>query len=151
MPRPKKRSIQINAALASKAMLHDFEKHQDSVVLLNAKRLAFSLLVPGSNYSSMSEMLLWNDIIPPCERTFNRAQNEVVEKILEMATEFCSKYKEQITTNSTITMDGSWSHGRNANECVLEFVDLNQKKIVDFEFPSKDNHSITGDYTGSSR
>lgn len=140
----------MNAALASKAMLHDFEKRQDSVVLHNAKRLAFSLLVTGSNYSSMSEMLLWNDIIPLFERTFNRARNEVVEKILGMATEFCSKYKEKMTINSTIAMDRSWSHRRNANECVLEFVDLSQKNNVDFEFPTKDNHSITGDYTGSS-
>lgn len=131
-------------------MLHDFEKRQDSVVLHNARCLAVSLLVTGSNYSSMSEMLLWNDIISLCKRTFNRARNEVVEKILEMATEFCSKYKEQMTTNSTIAMDGSWSHRRNANECVFEFVDLNQKKIVDFEFPTKDNHSITGDYIGFS-
>lgn len=150
MPRPSKRAQQTKRARDTKAILHAFDQRCMAVALQNAKRFAFSIIVTGSNYSAVSELLLWNDIIPPSQRTFNRAQIEVTNLIIQMARESCAKYKALMKPHSCISMDGSWAHRRNASNCVLDFFDQSQKKIVDFEFSTKDNHSITGDYTGSS-
>lgn len=135
---------------AARHVRHASSGIDESEKILIAKRLAFSIMVTGNNFNSVSELMLWNDIEIPPERTYLRAQKIVTEEIIKMAQDSCKKHRESMVPNTTLSMDGSWSHRRNSNECVLDFIDLMQKKIVDFEFTTKDNHSLDGDYDGAS-
>lgn len=117
---------------------------------INATRFVFSLLVNGSSYQSASETFLWNDIKVPSRATFYRIQPRVNAIITQMARESCQKYRDAMLPGSIIEMDGSWGHRRNSLQCILEFIDSRSKKIVDFEVTLKKNHSIEGDYAGSS-
>jgi hypothetical protein len=36
-----------------------------------------------------------------------------------------------------IAMDGSWSQGRNGMHCVVDFVNIRTKKVIDFEIIEK--------------
>lgn len=67
-----------------------------------------------------------------------------------MARESCANYRSLMIPGSTTTMDGFWGHRRNSNQCVLDFIDSTQKKIVDFDFSMKSIHKLKGDYDGSS-
>jgi hypothetical protein len=43
-----------------------------------------------------------------------------------------------------IAVDGSWSQRRNARHCIIDFIDANSGKVVDFEILEK-SISFTGD------
>ena len=99
----------------------------------NAVRFAFSILVEGASFSTIESVFLWNDIKTPSAATFYRAQKIVFQEILRLSGESCSHFKSMMNENSTIAVDGSWSHRRNAKECAVVFVNSMQNKFVDFE------------------
>lgn len=54
------RAKQLEVARVVKTTLHEPNEHSE--VYINAKRLAFSILVTGESYSAIAEVLMWNDI-----------------------------------------------------------------------------------------
>lgn len=50
-----------------------------------------------------------------------------------------------------ISMDGSWSHRRNAKRCRVDFVHANSGKVVDFEIVVKQSDRIEGEYDEPSK
>lgn len=123
---------------------------EPSHVIDNSMRFVFSVLAEGTNYELVSKVFLWNDIKIPSRSSFYRAQRIIAPIIIEMANESCLKYRKLMEPGSTITMDGSWGHRRNSLQCILEFIDSRQRKIVDFAITEKDNHILKGDFVGSS-
>lgn len=118
--------------------------------MFDCQKICFSILVQGDSYNNVYEIFLWSDISVPSESTFYRVQKEILDIITDMARESCAKYRSLMTPGSTITMDGSWVHRRNSNQCVIDFIDSTQKKIVDFDFSMMSLHKLKGDYDGSS-
>jgi hypothetical protein len=51
---------------------------------------------------------------------------------------------------SSIDFDGSWSHRRQAKECVAVIIDYMTRKVVDYEITQKTKRGRPGNYTGSS-
>jgi hypothetical protein len=77
------------------------------------------------------------NIIVPRERTHYRAQSTVCHAILELATESCREWRENLMPGSVIAIDGSWSQHRNTSHCVVDFIDVASGKILDFEILDK--------------
>lgn len=117
---------------------------------LDAKRFAFSVLIEGLNYASLERCLLWNDVIPPSTHLFYDVQHEIIPILVAMAQQSCQYWRSMMTPGTILSMDGSWSHRRNANRCLVDFVDSEKRKIVDFEIVVKRSGRIEGNYTGPS-
>ena len=116
---------------------------------LDAIRFAFSILASGSSYQQGQLIMLWNDLLPPKEGTFYKAQRIVTAEIVAMARESCLKWRNKMAPDSCIAFDGSWSHRRNAQHCLVDFIDTSNDKVVDFEIITKKTcHG--GDYEGAS-
>lgn len=47
------------------------------------------------------------------------------------------KWKKLIKTCQRIAFNGSWSHRRNANQCLVDFINVEIGKVVDFDIESK--------------
>ena len=124
--------------------------HPKPVAHLNAKRFAFSVVVEGLNMQSIERCLLWNDVVPPSHRQFYKVQDEILDALKAMAQESCMKWRQAMQQESILTLDGSWSHRRNAKRCLVDFIDSSTQKIVDFEIVVKKNGRNEGDYTGPS-
>jgi hypothetical protein len=50
-----------------------------------------------------------------------------------IALESCREWSDNLPLDSVVAMDGSWSQRRNARHCILDFIDANSGKVVDFE------------------
>lgn len=106
-------------------------------IYLNSVRFVFSILITGASYTTASALFLWNDIYPPAESTYYKIQQRISEIIIQMARNSCQKWRAKMKSNSSIAFDGSWSHRRNADHCLVDFIDISSGKIVDFEIISK--------------
>jgi hypothetical protein len=123
---------------------------EPAYVITNAMRFTFSILVSGERFSRVEELFLWNDIVPPAMSTFYTAQRELVRSIKARCERECEQWRMRMLAGCILAFDGSWSHRRGANECVVVFVDVQLKKIVDFEIVRKSHGAVVGDYQGSS-
>lgn len=116
----------------------------------DAKRFAFSIIVNGARYTDIESVFLWNDIIPPSSATYYRAQAQLFDVVKDLCLRECAKWRAEMKAGAVLAFDGSWSHRRNAKECVVVFIDCALKKIVDFEIVQKVKHQQIGNYEGSS-
>ena len=124
--------------------------HPTKVTHTDPKRFVFSVLVEGLNFASVQRCLLWNNIQPPTVHIFYNVQHEILPILLEMAHQSCLVWREAMKPGTIISLDGSWSHRRNAKRCLVDFVDASSKKVVDFEIVVKKSGRIEGDYDGPS-
>jgi hypothetical protein len=63
---------------------------------------------------------LWNDIIPPSQSTFYRAQKELMDPIKIKYLGNWGKCRQDMLPNSIIVFDGSRSHRRGAKEAIRD-------------------------------
>lgn len=61
-----------------------------------------------------------------------------------------NKERSLLKNGSTIALDGSWSHRRNAGQCVISFINATTNKILDIEILEKNTTGVNGNYEGSS-
>lgn len=119
------------------------------IKLDDALRFAFSIIVNGANFKTIQQVLLWNDIVPPSKTTFYRAQGELFPILSESCRSECAKWRAEMSSGTIISFDGSWSHRRNAKECVVVVIDCLSKKVVDYEILFRAKRGLAGNYQGS--
>jgi hypothetical protein len=95
-------------------------------------------------------MLLWNDIVPPKESTFYRAQKTVFKPLEEPARHSLAITQASLLAGTVISLDGSWSHRRDAKECIVVAIVVGTNKILDFEIIRRAKNGDPGNYDGSS-
>lgn len=117
---------------------------------LDSRRFVFSVLVEGLNFASVGRCMLWNNLKPPTIHVFYEIQHEIIPILLDLARKSCSYWREEMNSGTIISLDGSWSHRRNAKRCMVDFVDAASRKIVDFEIVVKRAGRIEGNYVGPS-
>lgn len=66
-------------------------------------------------------------IIP--EKKFYEAQKIVIDKFIKEADKNCEIYRKKIKQGAIIAFDGSWDHRRNGRFCIVEAIDIEQKKL----------------------
>lgn len=105
--------------------------------IVNALRFTFSILVTGCTFTQGELLFLWNDIWPPSKTSFYEAQKRIAQLILNFAKQSCRYWRSLLPAKSIIAFDGSWSHRRNADFCLVDFIDVATGRVVDFEIISK--------------
>ena len=107
---------------------HTEHAQENAITTMNCKQFAFSILVTGSNYHSIAECFLENGIVPPCNTTYYRYVDEIVEVINNLAREEVDIQRAQMLPDTVISFDGSWDHRRQAKCCIVVAIDQFQKK-----------------------
>ena len=97
---------------------------------LNGLRFAFSVIVNGLGYTTAAKVFMENNIISPSESCFYNYIREVIDQIISLAQESAAFNRSQMTPETVVSMDGSWDHRRNGRYCIVDAVDLKQKKII---------------------
>ena len=97
-------------------------------IINNAKRFVFSAIVFGKDFSRSFGFCLLNNIIPPSESTFYKAQKEVVGVLLNLAQESANENLRELDNNAVLAMDGSWGTKYNLRTFILDFIDVSTKK-----------------------
>lgn len=115
----------------------DYYNTKEGSLCLNSLRFTFSVLISGCSFATSQIIFLWNSIMPPSESYFYKAQKIIACIIIEMARESCARWRRVMRCGSCLAFDGSWSHRRNADHCLVDFVDIRTGKIVAFEIVSK--------------
>ncbi|OHT16419.1 hypothetical protein TRFO_02672 [Tritrichomonas foetus] len=140
---PKKQLVHLKEA-------RNFRYPSSPYRILDCKRFVFSVIVEGQSYSTTSHIFLWNNLIPPSKSTFYNIQKEISDIIVEYAVFSCAKWKNDKSRSKYISFDGSWSHRRNANQCVVAIIDPVIRKILDFVILEKPNEQKPGNFDGPS-
>jgi hypothetical protein len=103
----------------------------------DARRLAFSLIVTGSENQKAYDLLRWNNVQIPSQYAMNLALAEISRKIIKMADQSCEDATDHMKPGATISIDGSWEHRRNSNRCITCVFSQNQgerrKKIIAYD------------------
>lgn len=141
MPRPSKRNAHLKRSREIK--LQTEHKIDDCTSFV------FSTIASGISATCSFIFMLLNNIMIPSASAFYRAQKTVCNTLYTFAKEVASKARSQMKNNTCISFDGSWSHRRNGQFCVVDFVDQTQKKIVDFCLKIKNIKGIAN-YRGPS-
>ena len=76
------------------------------------------------------------------------AQKQIEKVIHQHAVQSTLKNARNISNETILSFDGSWSHSRNASQCIGTFVDLSNKKIVDYHIAENDSYWNKGNYKG---
>ena len=120
-------------------------------ILKNTLQFCFSVLISGQSYWQFAIALLHNNILPPPESTFYRCQRMVFTVIKDVAIESMAHQRSILPFNSGLGFDGSWSHRRNARQCVISLINTFSRKIVDIEILEMSAKGTEGNYNGASR
>jgi hypothetical protein len=134
---PSMRSLARNRREAQHAALEEARRAKwdtpSLVVVQGAVQFAFTVIVNGGLDSQILQIMSFLNIVVPGKKTYYRVQSTVCQASVELATESCGRWRENLVPHSVIAMDGSCSQRRDASHCVVDFIDVASGKIVDFE------------------
>ena len=103
-----------------------------------------SVLLAGLGYTVAKFLFNYNCIDICSEKEFYRCQNIISPVILEIAKKSVQKYADQIQENSIISIDGALDHRRHGSACIVTFIDIVTRKIIDFEIDFQDKQFVEG-------
>lgn len=99
-----------------------------------AIEFVFGCFVAGLTYQSIKNF--WSAFQRPekiiSESNFYDAQNFSIPIIIKSVMKNCKIYQQKMKNGATISIDGSWDHRRNGKFCIVEAIDIEQKKVVAF-------------------
>ena len=79
------------------------------------------------------------------------AQKRIRNDVHNIARKSVDHYASLILTPRGLSFDGSWSHCRNASQCFGCFIDLTNRKIVDYYIVERSSKNYEGNYMGPSQ
>ena len=113
---PKPSTLKLRAKKAAQA------RWTASAAVLDATRLAFSVIVEGLEPEKTFRAMLWNDLEIKSYTEVYAAMKTVCSEIKEMAGESMAQVRESLPENSIVGFDGSWEHRRNSLRCLFSVV-----------------------------
>jgi hypothetical protein len=89
-------------------------------------------------------------VIPFSPAAVYAAQVVLVPGIVAFATRVCARNRAAMKRNAVVGIDGSWNHRRNGSAHVIDMIDVDSGRVVDFEVVEKSTSRRRGNYRGSS-
>ena len=95
-------------------------------------QFVLATLITGLTFSRALKFLtfLGRSDLTISEKVFYGTQKFIQQDILKLTHSNLEKYRNNISKNTVISIDGNWDHRRNGKFCVAEAIDLNQNKII---------------------
>lgn len=157
MPRTKNSAIQskkngYNSISCPRYLRNDTFVQTDKMFSIdNDVRFTLSILVFGLSYSIVRNIFNFNGIEVCSEKTFYKYQNIISPIIIKMAKDSAKNFSEKIENNTIISIDGAWDHRRHGSACIVTFIDLKTRKIIDFEISLINKQFVKGNTKECSR
>jgi hypothetical protein len=102
-----------------------------------ATLFCFIMLITGTGYAAVEMMCAFLGVPTPSSSTLYSVQLRVVARILEMAVISAAMAAQVVAADAVLAFDGAWNHPRWGTQCLGCFIDLKQKKVVDFRVVRK--------------
>ena len=122
-----KHARQNNIQIARKCTKRNIQRIELQIVV--------ATLIAGITWTQaayfMTLMETDSPLIKPAK--FYSLQNKVGQLIIACAHKNIEKYRNKMSNQTVISIDGSWDHRRNGKFCLVEAFDLEQGKIIDYE------------------
>ena len=64
----------------------------------------------------------------------------MTDLLLDEAKLSAEKYFMQMIPGAKVSYDASWSHRHQVKYCICDFIDINSKKIIAFDFADKNKY-----------
>jgi hypothetical protein len=123
-------------------------KSENSLLYKNI--FPFAVLFSAISFTTASSVLLCLGLIPITAAGFYLVQKSLRTPILDHAKWLVAKNRSEMKPESTISINGSWTHRRHASDAIVDVIDVGTNKIIDFEILTKSTKQRSGNYTGSS-
>ena len=104
--------------------------------VLEARRVAFSILIEGLQPYSFLRGLAWNDCTIQRPKLVFKEMMNIGDEIIQMARHSMEKARESITPGTVISFDGSWDHRRRGSNCILAVFSCQTQKIIECQVVS---------------
>lgn len=147
-----------NIQLANQRAVNLREFRQKIKIMI--KKIAIILLyglVTATALGIIGDFLASQDEKDQLEQQINLFRTEIMEELVKYQHELIKateenvkKHLNQISENTTVSIDGSWDHPRNGYHCLVAAIDINHNKVIDYELVIR-NHSktkMTANYYG---
>jgi hypothetical protein len=102
-----------------------------------AIRFCYIVLITGLGCKVVEMFCAFLGVAFPSNSTFYAAHPRLIAHILEWAVTSCAMVAQAVTIASVLAFVGSWNHPRWGTQCLGCFIDLSQRKAVDFHIASK--------------
>jgi hypothetical protein len=111
---------------------------------------AYSMLVAGMTYNACATFLLGLGLLPFSASTVYAAQLVLVPGIITFARIVCTRNRAAMRHHAVVAVEGSWNHRRNGSAHIIDMIDMDTGRVVDFEVLEKSSPTRRGNYEGSS-
>ena len=112
---------------------------------LTALKIVAIILILGLTYSVVRNLLDYLEIDMCSEKEFYQFQKTIEPNVIQMAKDSAKKYAEKIKDDTIISLDGAWDHRRHGTSCIVTFIDISTRKIIDFEIKTQHKQFVIGD------
>ncbi len=117
----------------------------------NDMTFTISILIFGLSYQIARNVFNFNGIEVCSEKTFYKYQNQISPIYIQMAKESAKNFSEKIENETIISIDGAWDHRRHGTACIVTFIDIKTRKIIDFEISTTPKQFVHGNTNECSR
>lgn len=117
----------------------------------NDMTFTISILIFGLSYQIARNLFNFNGIDVCSEKKFYQYQNQISPIIIQMAKESAKNFSKKIENDTIISIDGAWDHRRHGTACIVTFIDLKTRKIIDFEISTTPKPFVQGNTNECSR
>ena len=91
-------------------------------VLVNARRLAFAIIVEGAHPEQVMNIMSWCGLRVPSRQAVYNAMRPICQDICRLARTSMNEAIEAMPDNTVISFDGSWDHRRGGNSCLFSVI-----------------------------
>jgi hypothetical protein len=109
-----------------------------------ATLFCYIVLITGLGFTVVEMFCAFLGVALPSNATFYAAQPPLIAQILEWAVTSCAMAAQAVTIASVLAFDGSWNHPRWGPQCLGCFIDLYQRRVVDFHIARKKGQATKG-------
>lgn len=103
----------------------------------------FSCLTSGKGLTDLLKNLAeFSIVFPSITSQYYDRVRDIIIPALDLGVKSCEESLKLSTAEKIVGIDGAWSAPRNARYCIVELIDCQTKKIIDFQFISSINLQI---------
>jgi hypothetical protein len=107
-----------------------------------ATLFVFIALISGLGFTAMQMMCCFLGVPFPSCGTFYAVQPRIIERVVALALMSCAGFAQFAGPATVFSFDGSWNHPRWGTKCLSTFIDLDQRKIVDFDIREREGKGL---------
>jgi hypothetical protein len=117
---------------------------------LEAKGFALALLLGAATYSSAAHLLLNIELIPFSPAPVYAAQGLIVRGTVAFTRKIAAGNRRKMKQLTVVRIDGSWKYRTNGSTHTLDMVNVESRRILDFEIIQRTKALGRGNYQRSS-